>query len=574
MPSQILISVIMPVYNACRDNTNYLLEALESVVNQSSKHFELIIVDDGSTDESGQVCKVFIQNNPQTRIFYYLKENGGQSSARNFGAKKALGEYLSFIDQDDAWKENKLELTVPHLDADTDLIYTDGDTIKEDGSIMYSGIHNNYLCGAPHPKNSIEQILFKDIFVMPGLMTIKKETFLKVNGFDEGLSGYEDDDLFLRIYEVGKMKYLPVSTLKWRIYETNYSFSNRMIKSRLFFCDKLLKNYTNHGRDLRRVHKISYRFFREFLSQAILQYKKDDKLYVENISGAKIVLRKTPLFNKIFFSFIFLFRDHIAIKMINWISLIYARLKLLRHPVNTIILVLRNIINRFFPLFPNRLNRELIARMFIRGEGIEIGALNGPLKTPKNAKVKYVDRMSEADLMKQYPLKAGELTKIDIIDDGETLQTVADSTLDFVVANHFLEHCQNPIKAITNMLRVLRKGGIIYLSIPDKNYTFDSDRPITTFEHIIRDYNEGPNWSKTSHFADWVRNVDKVREEKEFNTRLSFLLQIDYSIHYHVWTQFEMVELLFNLKKKLNSPFSIELIFSNGIEVIFILKKQ
>ena len=107
-----------------------------------------------------------------------------------------------------------------------------------------------------------------------------------------------------------------------------------------------------------------------------------------------------------------------------------------------------------------RVDREVLASVYLRGSGIEIGALQGPLRVPRAVKVRYVDRMTVADLRKQYPeLKYHKLVDVDIIDDGESLSTIGDASQDFVIAIHFLEHCENPIKAVSNFVRVVREGG-------------------------------------------------------------------------------------------------------------------
>src|SRR4030042_546212 len=495
MHSSPFISIIMPVYNACRINSNYLVEALESAINQTYKNYELIIVDDGSTDQSSKLCQDFIQSYQNMKIQYFYKENGGQSTARNFGAGKAKGCYLFSSGHDDIWKENKLETILPYLDEKTDFIYTDFDSINEAGSTILSEIHRKYLSlyDRPHPKQNIEDILYQDVFVMPGLMTIKKETFFKIKGFDEELSGYEDDDLFLRIFETGNIKYLPVSTLKWRIYENSYSFSNRMVKSRLNYWEKLIKNYTSQGKDRRRVREISSRFFYDFLSQAISQYLKNDKLFYENFKGLKKVLGYIPCVRKWFYQCIFLLDAERAIGTIHWIftkyeKILYQIRKNLHRQI-TFRKILVYFLNHTFlhRYLPKSINRERLAGMYIQGNGIEIGALKDPLKIPKSSKVKYVDRMSVADLMKQYPLKEKDLVPVDIIDDGEQLESIDDSSLDFVIANHYLEHCQNPILALKNMFRVLRVNGILFLAIPDMNDTYDRDRIPTPFEHLLRD---------------------------------------------------------------------------------------
>src|SRR5262245_16441069 len=88
--------------------------------------------------------------------------------------------------------------------------------------------------------------------------------------------------------------------------------------------------------------------------------------------------------------------------------------------------------------------RETIASVFLRGNGIEIGALHQPLKVPDGVQVRYVDRMPTAELKTHYPdLASLPLVEIDVIDNGETLGALADASEDFAIANHFLEHCQN-----------------------------------------------------------------------------------------------------------------------------------
>src|SRR5262249_28614265 len=128
-----------------------------------------------------------------------------------------------------------------------------------------------------------------------------------------------------------------------------------------------------------------------------------------------------------------------------------------------------------------QIDRETIADQYIRGQGIEIGALHMPLRVPRSAKVKYVDRFSADGLRAHYPeLNDEDIVQVDIVTDGERLEAIADATQDFVIANHFIEHCQNPIGALLNMFRVLKLGGVLYLAIPDKRCSFDADRPSTT----------------------------------------------------------------------------------------------
>lgn len=222
-----------------------------------------------------------------------------------------------------------------------------------------------------------------------------------------------------------------------------------------------------------------------------------------------------------------------------------------------------------------KVSRELIANNYLVGTGIEIGALHQPLPVSGMAQVKYVDRMSVAALRTHYPeLNSLPLVEVDIIDNGESLTTIAESSQDFVIANHFIEHCQNPIASLGSMLRVLRVGGVLYLAIPDKRYTFDRDRQVTPVEHILRDYEEGPEWSRRQHFEEWTRIVNKVQDDIEAEAHITNLMAIDYSIHYHVWTQTEFLDLLLTMRKRLNLEFELELFCKNGDEMIVILRKS
>lgn len=217
--------------------------------------------------------------------------------------------------------------------------------------------------------------------------------------------------------------------------------------------------------------------------------------------------------------------------------------------------------------------RQEIANFYITGSGIEIGALNAPLEIPEGATVRYLDRLPVAELRTQYlKLADSPIVEADIIDDGETLPSIPGASLDFVVANHLIEHCQDPITALKNWLRVLKPNGILYMAVPDKRYTFDRDRPVTSLEHLIRDNTEGPEWSRRSHFEDWVRLVEKTPEEN-FEQRLQYRMGMDYSIHFHVWTQVEFLEFLLYCRHNLSFLFEVELIKKNDIEFVVILSK-
>jgi SAM-dependent methyltransferase len=229
--------------------------------------------------------------------------------------------------------------------------------------------------------------------------------------------------------------------------------------------------------------------------------------------------------------------------------------------------------NRLFSLARKFLqNRILLSFIYLRGSGIEIGALHNPLPVSPLARVKYVDHATVADLRKQYPeLRNKKLVSVDILDDGEKLLTILGASQDFVIANHFLEHCQNPLLALENVFRVLRLNGVFYLALPDMRYTFDRDRPVTTLDDVKQCYSEGPERSRRRHYEEWVQQFNKGMDEESIAREVERLMTIGYSIHHQVWTQWEMMELLMYLRKRF--PFEIEIMLRHEHEVIFIIRK-
>jgi SAM-dependent methyltransferase len=217
-------------------------------------------------------------------------------------------------------------------------------------------------------------------------------------------------------------------------------------------------------------------------------------------------------------------------------------------------------------------NRTRLARTFLKGSGVEIGALHQPLPLPRRAHARYVDRMDVAGLRTHYPELADlPLVAVDVIDDGETLATLADGSQDFVIANHFIEHTQDPIGTLGHHLRVLRPGGILYLAVPDQRETFDRDRPLTELAHLVRDHDEGPAWSRSAHFDEWARLVDGLAgEPAEAEARR--LEAMDYSIHFHVWRPETFLELLLHCRAA-GLPLEIEALQRNGHEFVTVLRK-
>lgn len=219
--------------------------------------------------------------------------------------------------------------------------------------------------------------------------------------------------------------------------------------------------------------------------------------------------------------------------------------------------------------------RRHLAGRYLQGDGLEVGALHLPLALPRGARARYVDRMSVEDLRAHYPeLDEYELVTPDFIDDGEALTSVPSDSMDFIVVNHLIEHCQDPIGALLSHARVLREGGILYLAAPDRRRTdFDREREETSLEHLLRDHEEGPEGSRAKHYEEWSRFAIKVPAD-EVAEHAAALEEQDYSIHFHTFTLTSFLAMMLRSRELYGLPFEVVATETNNHEFIVIARKM
>jgi predicted SAM-dependent methyltransferase len=236
---------------------------------------------------------------------------------------------------------------------------------------------------------------------------------------------------------------------------------------------------------------------------------------------------------------------------------------------------LRALVKKLVTPLRQYLGRLTVIDRHLRGEGLEIGALQDPMPLPKGARARYVDIASTAELRRIHHWKARRrLVHVDVVDDGETLATVADGSQDFVAANHFFEHCEDPIGTLRNLLRVVRPEGVVYLSIPDKRRMFDRDRPSTTFEHVVADHERGPEVSRAQHYDEVVRLASKVQGETAIAERVKELREQNFRIHFHCWSQTDFLKFLCALQERPGfPPFDLAEFVANEREMVVVLRR-
>ena len=194
---------------------------------------------------------------------------------------------------------------------------------------------------------------------------------------------------------------------------------------------------------------------------------------------------------------------------------------------------------------------------WLRGDGIEIGALNMPLGVPRGARVRYVDRLTVPEQRRQYPEFAGaELPAVDVIGSAEDLSPFEDSSLDFVIASHLLEHLEDPIAALLEFERVLRNGGVVYLGLPDQRGSFDRERELTSVSHLIRDHEDGVLTSRRDHYVDWARHVVHV-EPDDLDRYVEAQMSDAYSIHFHCWQPDTFLDFFVAAREKVGLDFEV-----------------
>lgn len=203
-------------------------------------------------------------------------------------------------------------------------------------------------------------------------------------------------------------------------------------------------------------------------------------------------------------------------------------------------------------------NRERLAR-WLRGDGIEIGALHRPLKVPESARVRYVDRLPETELRKHYPELDGQsLAPVSSLGSAEDLYLIEDGSLDFVIANHLLEHLEYPVRGLAEFHRVLKAGGLVYMALPDQRQTFDRDRRLTPVEHLLEEYRSGnAERNRRAHYMDWVLHVNGTPPGLQAEAETNRLLEMGYSIHFHVWTPDTFLDFFVAARREAGLAFSL-----------------
>lgn len=220
-----LVSVIVPAYNAAR----FLRESIQSVIDQTYQSWEIVIVNDGSTDDTENIIARIKSQHPG-RIFSFSKPNGGQASARNLGIKHARGKYIAFLDADDIWLEDKLKTQIMLLEErGVDVCYSDAELFVEAGKDGRKHSDTTKFF-----EGDVLVPLLKGNFVVNSSVLVKKTAMEKAGPQREGsfYRNIEDYEYWIRLALFGfRFCYVNAPLVKYRIHPMQ---SSRNIRNGLW----------------------------------------------------------------------------------------------------------------------------------------------------------------------------------------------------------------------------------------------------------------------------------------------------------------------------------------------------
>lgn len=204
------VSVIIPVYNA----EKYIKKTIQSVLDQTYKDYEIIVVDDGSTDSSEKILSQF------KNIRYFYQENSGVSASRNKAIEESRGRYIALLDQDDIWYPQRLEKQILALEKNSDagIIYADCNYIDAEDRVILRLFEKQKA----YSGRIFEQLALDNFIPIPTVL-IKKEALNKAGLFCEDYTFAEEYDLFLKIARFYNVVFVNNVLAGYRIHDTNLS---------------------------------------------------------------------------------------------------------------------------------------------------------------------------------------------------------------------------------------------------------------------------------------------------------------------------------------------------------------
>ena len=290
------LSVIVPVYNT----EKYVEKCINSILNSSFKDLEIIIVNDGSTDNSEEIIKKIIEENKDFNIKYLKKENGGLSDARNFALPYVTGKYISFIDSDDYIDVNLYKNLEKYMKQDIDLIKFKMKKVDEAGNILEK------LDGPVFEKCTGEEgykkLCVDDKFLDPACIYLYKTKFFKENNFKYAKGLYHEDFGLTSLIILKASSFVSTKEFGYYYLQTKNSITrNKDYKKEIKRAKDLIKHYDNMiekiDNDNYKISKESKILIKRYFTNTLLLKSYD--LKEENLRKYLEELKKRKLYKNI-----------------------------------------------------------------------------------------------------------------------------------------------------------------------------------------------------------------------------------------------------------------------------------
>ncbi|WP_084442219.1 class I SAM-dependent methyltransferase [Termitidicoccus mucosus] len=220
--------------------------------------------------------------------------------------------------------------------------------------------------------------------------------------------------------------------------------------------------------------------------------------------------------------------------------------------------------------------RMRVAETYISGLGIEVGAGSRPFPLPPSARAAQGDIRNKSGLASYF--STTDVVTPDFI-DAQTFAGVRDSSLDFVISAHVIEHLRDPVGAIVHAIRVLHPGGVFILVVPDRCHTFDKRRPNTTVRHVLADFSDGGESTTKDAYREHLTYVHphltgEILSEEEIERQASWNATHwrEFDIHFHAWDRVAFEDMLAPITRL--APFRVIHVESVVNENIFVLRRR
>lgn len=263
------ISIVIPCYN-CEQTIE---KTLESIRNQTVNPFEIILVDDGSTDKTYNKIMELKNRRSDGNLFVFHQTNQGASAARNFGIQKSTGEWIAFCDSDDVWEKNKIQTIIDYLKKNRTIVFC-AHAYRE-----CKGNGQRKVVAKIHKNKAAFLQLYNRNFIQTSTVVIKKEILNQVNGFDTRLCVAEDFDLWLRCLKIADFGYIPAILSSYYIRENSCNLSSSEMRMYTYSMKVLVKHSLDLDKymPLYKAELAGYsRVFRLLVAECFYQFRQFD----------------------------------------------------------------------------------------------------------------------------------------------------------------------------------------------------------------------------------------------------------------------------------------------------------